>query len=61
MWNMNCAIIPVTTTATGIVTKSLKKNLEAKPGKHSVDSIHKSAVPEPSHIIIKYCSLKLEA
>ena len=28
-----------------------KKNLEAIPGKHSVDSLQKAAVPGTSHII----------
>jgi hypothetical protein len=28
MWNLNCAIIPVITGATRIVTRSLRKNLE---------------------------------
>jgi hypothetical protein len=37
MWNMKCMIIPVVLGATGIVTKGLKKNLEAIPGKHSID------------------------
>jgi hypothetical protein len=30
--------IPVIIGATGIVTKNLRKNLEAIPGKHSIDS-----------------------
>jgi hypothetical protein len=30
---VECALIPVITGATGIVTKSLRKNLEAIPGK----------------------------
>ena len=34
MWNMKCTIIPVITGATGIVTRSLKKNLQAIPGTH---------------------------
>jgi hypothetical protein len=34
MWNLKCTIIPVKIGATGIVTKSLRKNLEAVPGKH---------------------------
>jgi hypothetical protein len=41
MWNMICMVIPVVTAATGIVTKGLKKNLEAIPGKYSVDSLQK--------------------
>jgi hypothetical protein len=39
VWNMKCKIIPVITGATGIVIKGLKKNLEAIPGKHSIDSL----------------------
>jgi hypothetical protein len=27
MWNLKCMVIPVVTGATGIVTKSLRKNL----------------------------------
>jgi hypothetical protein len=37
-------IIPVTAAATGIVTKRLKKNLEAIPGKHSTDTLQKTTV-----------------
>jgi hypothetical protein len=36
MWNLKCAIILVIIGATEIVTRSLKKNLEAVPGKHSM-------------------------
>ena len=39
-------IIPVIIEATGIVTKSLRKNLEAVPGKHSIDSLQKTAILE---------------
>jgi len=38
MWNLKYTIIPVIIGATGIVTRSLKKNLEAVPGIHSIDS-----------------------
>jgi len=34
MWNLKCTIIPIIIGATGIVTRSLRKNLEAVPGKH---------------------------
>jgi hypothetical protein len=34
MWNLKCTIIPVIIRATGIVTRSLRKNLEDIPGKH---------------------------
>ena len=35
MWNPKCAIIPVIIGATGIVTRSFRKNFEVVPGKHS--------------------------
>jgi hypothetical protein len=51
MWRMKCMIIPAVTGATGVVTKGLRKNLEATPGKHSIDSLQKAAVLGTSHII----------
>ena len=45
--------VPVTTGATGIVTRSLKKNLETIPGKHSIDSLQKTATLGTSHTIRK--------
>jgi hypothetical protein len=53
MWNLKCMIIPVIIGATGILTKGLRKNLEAVPGKHSVVSIQNTAVLGTSHIIRK--------
>jgi len=50
MWNLKCTIIPVIIGATGIVTKSLRKNVEAVPGKHSIDSLQKTAILGTSHI-----------
>jgi hypothetical protein len=44
MWNLKCTIVPVIIGATGIVTKSLRNNLEAIPGKHSIDSLQQTAV-----------------
>jgi hypothetical protein len=46
-------IIPVVIGATGIVTEGLKKNLEAILGKHSIDSLQKTAILGTSHIIWK--------
>ena len=53
MWNLKSAIIPVIIEATGIVTRSLRKNLEAVPGKHSTDSPQKTAIIRTSHIVQK--------
>ena len=43
MWNMKCMIVRVITGATGIVTNGLKKNVAVVPGKHSIDSLQKTA------------------
>jgi len=53
MWNMKCIIIPVIIRTTRIVTKDLKKNLEAIPGKHSVVLLQKTAILGTSHITRK--------
>ena len=53
MWNLKCTIIPVIIGATGIVTRSLRRNLEAVPGKHTIDSLQKTAILGTSHIIRK--------
>jgi hypothetical protein len=46
-------IIPIIIGATEIVARSLRKNLEAIPGKHSIDSLEKRAILGTSHIIWK--------
>ena len=53
MWNLKCRIVPVIIGATGIVTRSLRKNLEAVPEKHSIDSLQKTAILGTAHIIRK--------
>ena len=53
VWNLKCTVIPVVIRAIGIVTRSLKKNLETVPGKHSIDSLQKTAILGTSHIIRK--------
>ena len=53
MWNLKCKIIPIIIGATGIVPRSLRKNLEAVPGKPSIDSLQKTAILGTSHIIRK--------
>jgi hypothetical protein len=50
---IKCMIIPVIIGATGIVTKGLKKNLEAVPGKHAIDSQRKTSILGTSYIIRK--------
>jgi len=53
MGNLKCTIVPVIIGATGIVTRSLRKNLETIPGRHSTDSLQKTAILGTSHIIRK--------
>ena len=53
VWRLKYTIIPVVIGATGIVTRSLRKNLEVVPGKHSIDSVQKTAILGTSHIIRK--------
>ena len=54
-------IIPVIIGVTGIETKGLTKNLEAIPGKHSIDSLQKTAILGTSHVIRKVLHCDLEA
>jgi hypothetical protein len=61
MWNMKCFAIPVIIGAIGIVTKGLKKYLETILGKHSIDSLQKTAVLGTSHITGKWYNQKLES
>jgi hypothetical protein len=51
MWGLKCTIIPAIIGATGIVTRSLRKNLEVVPGKDSIDSQQTTAIRGTSHII----------
>jgi hypothetical protein len=44
-------ILSVITGVTGIVTKGLKKNLEAITGTNSIDSPQKTAILGTAHII----------
>ena len=62
MWTLKFTFIPIIIGATGIVTRSSRKNVEAVPGKHSIDSLQKTVILGTSHIIQRrYCSVKLEA
>jgi len=59
MWNLKCTVVPVIIGATGMVTRRLRRGLEAVPGKHSIDSLQKTAVSEQHTQYGKYCSVKL--
>jgi len=53
MWNLKCTIRPVIIGDTEIVTRNLRKNLKAVPGKHSIATPQKTAILGTSHIIQK--------
>jgi hypothetical protein len=53
MWNSKCTVIPVIVGVAGIATKRLRRNLEAIPGKHSIDSLEQTAILGTAHIIRK--------
>jgi hypothetical protein len=53
MWNLKCTIKPIVIGTTGKETRSLRKNLEAVPGKYSIDSLQKTAKLGTSSIIRK--------
>ena len=53
MWNLKCMIILAIIGATGIAAKGLRKNVEDRPGKHSIDSLRKTAVLGTSHTMPK--------
>jgi len=53
MWNLKFDIIPVIIGVTRLVTRGLRKHLEAIPGKHSIDSLQMMAILATSHIITK--------
>jgi hypothetical protein len=53
MWNLKCTITLAIIGANRIVTRSLRKNLEAVPGKHLIDSLQETAILGTSHIIRK--------
>ena len=53
MRNLKCTVVPVIIGATGTVTRSLRKGLEAVPGKHSIDSVQKTATLGTAHTIRK--------
>jgi hypothetical protein len=53
MWNLKCRIIPVIIRTTGIVKRSLRKNLEVVPGKHAIDLLQKTGILGTSHTMRK--------
>jgi len=53
MWNVKTKVIPVIIGATGTVSKSLRKYVTNKPGKHEVKELQKTAILGTAHILRK--------
>jgi len=53
MWNVRTKVIPVKIGATGTISKSFKKNMSNKPGKHEVKKLQKTATLGTAHILRK--------
>ena len=53
MWNVKTKVIPVTTGATGTISKSFRKYVSNLPGKHEVKEIQKTAILGTEHILRK--------
>jgi hypothetical protein len=53
MWNMKCSVMPVAIGATGTINRGLRKYLQEIPGKHSIDSLQKTAILGTLHILRK--------
>jgi len=53
MWNVKTKVIPVITGATATVSKSFRKYVSNKPGKHEVKELQKTALLGTAHILRK--------
>jgi hypothetical protein len=53
MWNVKARVIPVTTGATGTISKSFRKCVSNIPGNHDVRELQKTATLGTAHILRK--------
>jgi len=51
MWNVKTKVIPVIKGATGTMSKSFRKHMSNKPGKHEVKKQQKTAILGTAHIL----------
>ena len=51
MWNVKTKVIPVTTGATGTISKSFRKYVSNIPGKHEVKELQKTVILGTAHMI----------
>ena len=53
MWSVKTKVIPVTTGATGTISKTCRKYVSNIPGNHEVKELHKTAILGTAHILRK--------
>ena len=53
MWNLKTRVIPVTTGATGTISKSFRKYVSDIPGNHDVKELHIIAILGTAQILRK--------
>jgi len=53
MWNVKTKVIPVTTGATGTISKSFRKYMSNISGIHEVKKLQKTAILRTAHILRK--------
>jgi hypothetical protein len=53
MWNVEAKVIPVTTGATGTISKSFSQYLSNIPGKHEIKKLQKTATLGTAHMLWK--------
>jgi len=53
MWNVETKVIPVIIRATETISKSFRKYVSNKPGKHEVKELQKTAILGTAHILRK--------
>jgi len=53
MWNVKTKVISVIIGATGTISKSFRKYVSNKPGKHEVKELQKTVIMGTAHILRK--------
>ena len=53
MWNVKTKVIPVIIGATGTISRSHRKCMSNKPGKHEVKELQKTAILGTAHLLRK--------
>jgi hypothetical protein len=53
MWNVKTNVIPVIIGANGTISKSFRKYVSNKPGKHEVKELQKTAILGTAHTLRK--------